>query len=193
MSFLPKQYCCLRLRYWLLLILLAALPPLSPAAEFQIHNQTCRSVDDLFVLDAAIEFDFSGKAIEALQNGVPLTLEIHLQVRREGAWLWEADLLDTRMRYQIRYHALASVYQVVDLQNNTQQSFVTREIAISALGDIQGLPVIRRSQLEKGQIYNVELRVTLDVDSLPLPLRPMAYLSPDWNLSSEWYSCQIRR
>ncbi len=188
MPFSLKQFSGLWFLAWLLLA-----PALSQAAEFQITNHTCRSLDEAFVMDASIDFDFSNKALEALQNGVPLTLEVHLQVRRKGAWLWEKDLLDYKMRYQIRYHALASVYQVIDLQSSTKQSFVTREVAISALGDIQGLPVIGRSRLDKGKTYNIELRASLDLDSLPLPLRPMAYISPDWNLSSEWSSCQIRR
>jgi len=193
LPFSLKQFSYLRLGYLWLLALLLLTPALSQAAEFQITNQNCRALDEAFVMDASIDFDFSNKALEALQNGVPLTLEIHLQVRRKGAWLWEKDLLDYKMRYQIRYHALASVYQVIDLQSSTKQSFVTREVAISALGDIQGLPVIGRSRLDKGKTYNIELRASLDVDSLPLPLRPMAYISPDWNLSSEWSSCQIRR
>ncbi len=193
MLFFLKQFYNPRLGYlWLLAWLLLA-PVLAQAAEFQVTNHTCRSEGDTFVLDASIEFDFSDKAIEALQNGVPLTIEIHLQVRREGAWVWERDLLDSRKRYQIRYHALASVYQVIDLQSGARQSFVTREVAFSALGDILGLPVIEHHQLKKGKIYNLELKAALDVDSLPLPLRPLAYLSPAWNLSSEWSSCQIRR
>ncbi|MCP4128253.1 MAG: DUF4390 domain-containing protein [Gammaproteobacteria bacterium] len=193
MPFSLKQLYNLRLGHLCLLAWLLLLPVLSPAAEFQITNHTCRSEGDTFVLDASIEFDFSDKAIEALQNGVPLTLEVHLQVRRKGAWVWERDVLDSRRRYQIRYHALASVYQVIDLQSGTRQSFVTREVAFSALGDILGLPVIKHHQLEKGKIYNIELKAALDLDSLPLPLRPHAYLSPAWNLSSEWSSCQIRR
>ena len=179
-------------RYWLLLFVLS-LPLVSQAADFKILNQTCRSTADAFVLDANIDFGFSDKALEALQNGVPLTLELHLQVRRDGAWLWEKDLMDTRLRYQISYHPLASVYQVLNLQTNTQESFVTREVAINALGDILALPVIRHEQMEKGKIYRVGLKATLDIDALPLPLRPMAYLSPSWNQSSEWHSCRIRR
>ncbi len=180
-----------RYRAWLLVLLL--LPGLSLAADFKIKSETCRSTADAFVLDANIDFAFSDKALEALQNGVPLTLELHLQVRRDGAWVWEKDLSDSRLRYQIRFHPLASVYQVVDMQNNSTQSFVTRDVAISALGDIQGMPVIKHSQMENGKIYRVGLRATLDIDALPLPLRPMAYLSPSWNLSSEWRSCRIRR
>ena len=194
LSFYQQKYCSLPNRYWVLLLtLMLLLPGWSRAADFKITSQTCRSVEDAFVVDANIDFDFSDKAIEALQNGVPLTLEIHLQVRRNGAWVWERDLMDSRLRYQIRYHALASVYQVIDLQSNAQQSFVTREVAISALGDIRALPVVRHNQMEKGKIYRVELRAALDIDALPLPLRPMAYLSPSWNLSSEWRSCRIRR
>jgi hypothetical protein len=193
LSYSTKHNCCLRPVHWLLLAVLALLPVVVPAADFKISNLACRSADNAFVLDAAVDYDFSDKVIEALQNGVPITLEMHLQVRRKGAWVWEKDLLDRRIRYQIRYHALASVYQVMDLQNSAQQSFVTREVAISSLGDVHGLPVILHSKLEKGKIYNIEMRATLDVDSLPLPLRPMAYLSPDWNLSSKWHSCRIRR
>lgn len=194
LSFPPqKNRTALRWYCVLLLVVIAVLPSLSQAAGFDIESQTCRSTADTFVLDADINFDFSDKALEALQNGVPLTLEIHLRVRRDNAWVWEKDLTNSRLRYQISFLPLASVYQVIDLQNNTMESFVTRKVAISALGDIQGMPVIKHSQMEKGEIYLVGLRTSLDIDALPLPLRPMAYLSPSWNLSSKWRSCRIRR
>jgi len=193
LPFSLQQRRILSAKYWVLLLALLMLPALSQAADYKILTQTCRSTEDAFVVDANIDFDFSDKAIEALQNGVPLTLELHLQVRRKGAWLWERDLMDSRLRYQIRYHALASVYQVINLQTNAQESFVTREVAISALGDILALPVIKHDKMEKGKIYSVGLKASLDVDALPLPLRPLAYLSPSWNQSSKWRSCRIRR
>ncbi len=192
MPFFLQQNRILQTRYWLPLFVLLW-PLVSQAADYKILNQTCRSTEDAFVLDANIDFNFSDKVIEALQNGVPITLELHLQMRKKGAWLWEKDLMDTRLRYQIRYHALASVYQVIDLQTNAQESYVTREIAITALGDIQAMQVIKHEQMEKGKIYSVGLKASLDVDALPLPLRPIAYLSPSWNQSSEWRTCQIRR
>ncbi len=192
MSFSLRHNRFLKAQYGMLLFLLLC-PALSLAADYKILNQACRSTEDAFVLDANVDYNFSDKVVEALQNGVPITLELHLQVRRKGAWLWEKDLLDTRLRYQIRYHALASVYQVVDLQSNAQESFVTREVAITALGDIQAMSVIGHEQMEKGEIYRVSLKTSLDIDALPLPLRPIAYISPSWNQSSEWRSCQIRR
>jgi hypothetical protein len=98
-----------------------------------------------------------------------------------------------RLRYQISYQALASVYQVWDLQNNTKENFVTREIAFNALGEISAMHVVRHGQMDKGEIYSVGLKTSLDLDALPLPMRPLAYLSPSWNQSSEWRTCRIRR
>jgi hypothetical protein len=184
--------CLFPARYWVLLFALW-LPAMSYAADYKILNQTCRSTEDAFVLDANIDFDFSDKVIEALHHGVPITLELHMQVRKQDAWLWEKDLTEIRLRYQISYHALASVYQVLDLQTNTKENFVTREIAVNALGEINSMPVVRHEQMEKGKIYRVGLKTSLDIDALPLPMRPLAYLSPSWNQSSEWRTCRIRR
>jgi hypothetical protein len=171
-----------------LLLLTASLvvqPTFTQGAEFRVAEMQCNLVAGTYVLDATVEYEFSEKALEALDNGVPLTLEMHLQLRRKGAWLWEEDELDSHLRFQLRYHALASLYQLLDLQSGQQQSFATRDAAIAALGEIHSLPVIAHKQLEPGEVYELRLRTFLDIDALPLPLRPMAYLSPSWNLSSK--------
>jgi hypothetical protein len=171
--------------FLLLTVFLTAQPAFLRAAEFRVTQMECKLVEGTYVLDAAVDYKFSEKALEALENGVPLTLEVHLQLRRKGAWLWEEDELDSRLRFQLRYHALASLYQLLDLQSGEQQSFATRDAAIVALGEIQSLPVIAHRLLEPGEEYDLRLRTVLDIDALPLPLRPMAYLSPSWNLSSK--------
>lgn len=139
-----------------------------------------------YLLNADIDYRFSDEALEALANGVPLTLEVRLQVRRKGAWIWEQDVLDVRLRYQLRYQALAEIYQVTDLQSGGQQSFVTRQSALSALGQIRKFPVLEQTHLKAGVEYEVALETVLDIEALPLPLRPMAYLTPAWKLTSEW-------
>jgi hypothetical protein len=166
-------------------------PSTLQAAEFKIARMQGNLVEGTYVLDAAIEYEFSAKALEALENGVPLTLEIHVQLRRKGAWVWEDDMLDSHLRFQLRYHALASLYQLLDLQSGEEQSFATRDAAIAALGDIQSLPIITRNLLETGEVYELQLRTFLDIDALPLPLRPMAYISPSWNLSSKTKTWRI--
>jgi hypothetical protein len=174
--------------YWCLLLLL---PAYGLADEFQVRHLSAQLKGNTYVMDARINYRFSDRALEALENGVPLTLEVHVQLRGEGAWIWEEDLLDIRLRYQIRYQALAAVYQVVDLQSNSKQTFVTRESAIDALGRIPDFPLVSRDRLQAGENYMLSLYSKLDIEALPLPLRPLAYITPSWNLSSDWTTWRL--
>ncbi|MES9843025.1 MAG: DUF4390 domain-containing protein [Candidatus Sedimenticola sp. PURPLELP] len=170
---------------WMVLVLLF---PATASAEagFEVARLNAELVDGQYLLDADIDYRFSEEASEALMNGVPLILEAHLQIRRKGAWIWENDIQDVRLRYQLRYQALAEIYQVNDLQSGDKLSFVTRQAALNALGKIRQFPIIEHSRLTPGEEYEVALKTTLDIEALPLPLRPMAYLTPAWKLASEW-------
>ena len=185
-----------KLRTWaarfpfLVSLLLLSLP--SHSEEFLVTDLSAKLVDETYLMNAEIEYRFSEDVLEALQNGVPITLEMHVEIRREGAWVWTKDLLDFRSRYQIRYHALASVYQVLDLQSGGQQNFATQRSALDALGSIVDLPLVSRAKLEPGETYILAVRAKLDTESLPLPLRPVAYVTPSWRLSSEWSEWHLK-
>jgi hypothetical protein len=165
---------------------------LAVAAELTIGKVSARVQDGSYLVDATIAYEFSPAVLEALENGVPLTVELHLQVRREGAWVWEADVVDSRLRSQIRFSPLLGTYQVTNVDSGAQRSFASRDRAIAALGEVKNLTLVRAEVLDPAEVYRLEMRVTLDIESLPLPLRPRAYLSPDWNLSSEWSRWRLR-
>ncbi len=170
-----------------LLLLEALQPAMGADSGFVVSRpQEVMREDDSFLLDLQIDYGFSDTVLEALDNGVPLTLVVRAQVRRKGAWIWEKNLADLRRVYLIRYQPLSEIYQVASLPDGERRSFVSRSAAIAALGEIRGLPLVRRSQLETEEKYLVRVKVELDIEALPLPLRPKAYLSPDWNLSSDW-------
>lgn len=171
----------------LLLVLLLAMTRALADSGFVVSSKAKEGLDqDLYLLDLQIDYGFSDVALEALDNGVPLTLVVKVQVRRKGAWIWEENLVDMQRVYLIRYQPLSEIYQVASLPDGGRRSFVTRSAAISALGEISGLPLVRRSQLDPEKSYLVRVKVELDIEALPLPLRPRAYLSPSWNLSSGW-------
>ena len=183
----PYRRLCLRLLAAGLLLFSIV----GQTAEFKVAHMKCWQGEGVYWLDADVRYDLSEKAKEALANGVPLTLQLHLQLRRKGAWLWESDIIDKRISLQLRYHALGALYQLMNLESGHQQSFATRDAALAALGEIRSLPLIKQEKLKQGETYKVQLRTYLDIDALPLPLRSMAYISPSWNLSSDWGSCEI--
>ncbi|MEA3274584.1 MAG: DUF4390 domain-containing protein [Pseudomonadota bacterium] len=178
----------LRIRPLLRLLLILVLAPGGAAAadEFRVDKVETRLEGDVLVMDARIDYAFSDVALEALDNGVPLTLEVHIQLRNTDAWVWEDNLVDQRLRYVIRYKPLSERYLVSLLPGDGGRSYVTRDAAIGALGEIENLQLVAKDRLEDGETYEIHLLVSLDIEELPLPLKPIAYLRPSWKLSSGW-------
>ncbi|MGD2082388.1 MAG: DUF4390 domain-containing protein [Chromatiales bacterium] len=162
------------------------------AEEFLVEEASTHLQDGVYLLDAEIDYRLSDTAIEALDNGVPLTMEVHLQVRGKHAWIWQSDAAEYRLRNVIRYHALSGLYEVTGLASDTRRNFVSRDAALGALGEIDDFPLIERDRLEPDETYEVALKAELDIEALPLPLRPLAYLSSAWKLSSEWTSWRLK-
>ncbi|NCA68855.1 MAG: DUF4390 domain-containing protein [Sphingobacteriia bacterium] len=169
--------------------LIYGLEPLTPAlarSDFHVQQVQTRLLDDLYRMDARLDFSFSAEALEALDNGVPLTILAQIQIRRVGARIWEDSLLDLQLRYAIRYKPLAERYEVSRLPDREGRGFVSRDAAIRALGEISDLVLIDAARLDPNSTYEIHLRASLDIEELPLPLRPIAYLKPSWKLSSGW-------
>ena len=78
-------------------------------------------------------------------------------------------------------------YLVSQLPGEGGISYVTRDAAISALGEIESLQLVsvERLQEEEGP-FEIQIKASLDIEELPLPLKPIAYLFPSWKLSSGW-------
>lgn len=138
-------------------------------------------------LDAQLQYHFSETALDALENGVPLTVGIEIQVHRRGAWLWESPPTHLVIKRVIRYQTLSELYQVTDFGSDARSRFATRDAAISALGNLRGVQLLVAADDKPREAYEVRLRAQLDIDALPLPLRPLAYLRSAWNLDSGWY------
>jgi hypothetical protein len=168
-----------------LALLIGIVLPVS-ARDFDVERVTTRLEDGTYSMDAQIRYEFSDRALEALENGVPLTVEVHIQVRPEEAWIWSESLTDRRLRYRIQYKPLSERYLVAQLPNDQGRTYVTRDAALTALGELDDVVLVSAGQMRPETPYEVHVRVALDIEELPLPLRPMAYLYPSWKQSSKW-------
>lgn len=187
-----------RHRHWRIAVLLPVLMLLVGAAQasardFHVERVETRLEEGTFRMDANIRYAFSERALEALENGVPLTVEVHIRVRPADAWIWQESLVDLRLRYRIRYKPLSERYLVSQLPGERGRTYVTRDAALAALGEIRDLALLRSDRLEPDTAYEVQLRVSLDIEELPLPLRPIAYLYPSWKQSSKWTKWPLTR
>lgn len=155
------------------------------AANLTTHNGEA-------VVSADVDYNFNPTALEALENGVPLTLLIDLAIRRERPYWFDETLIEAQRKIQIRYHPLAKSYQIADLSSGAVQNFTHFAAVKDTLSRIRGWRLENADRLEKGQAYQVELSLRLDIESLPLPLRAVAYLSPAWRHASPVLSWRVK-
>lgn len=183
----------LTFRRWLAgMALSLAVTPLwaeqSPAAEpgFEVVSVSSRLAEQVVRLDALFELRFSRQLVEALQNGVALTLLIEIEVVKERDYLWSAAVASITQRYQISYRPLTKHYVLDNLNSGVEFQFPSLESLLAVASVLSDFPLLDGSLLEQDARYHGEIRVSVDRDSFPVPLRLMSYVADDWYLSSEW-------
>ena len=160
----------------------------SPAnAGFAVEWAALRVVGTHYVIDARINFAFSDENIEAMRNGVPLTVIIDIEVRRELAHWWRNTLAARELRYRIETNVLTNRYRIRTLGDGGTRNFRALEEMVETLGRLRSIPVIARSRISADAPHTARIRARLDIEALPSPLRPIAYLNPQWRLDSGWF------
>jgi hypothetical protein len=176
---------------WLLMAWLL-IPTAILAAGIIIQRATARLVNDVYMVDATIHYQFSQRAIEALANGIALTLIVEIEVRQRRAYLWDPKVATISQRFRLEHHALSKQYVVTNLITDMRRNFPSLDEAIAILGKIEGVPIIEQRLLNPDRSYQARIRARLDIEALPALLQPIAYFSSDWYLSSPWYTWEIK-
>lgn len=167
---------------------LTAQTPAEPG--FRVRGADVRLDQGIYVLDAVIVYDFSPEAAEAMENGVTLTVLVDVEVFRQRA-LWDRKVLSRQFRYDVGMHALSKKYVIRNLDTDETRTYRSVGEMAAALGRIDALPLFRAGALEPGDEYTARVRARLDIEALPSPLRPLAYVSPGWRLGSDWYELTL--
>ncbi|MFO1428526.1 MAG: DUF4390 domain-containing protein [Candidatus Competibacteraceae bacterium] len=176
--------------YWKLGLLLGLLwlTTTALAADFRVMDASTHLDKGVYFLDAKLKLRFPDGPLEALQNGVPLIVELDIQVFRQREWLWDEIAAQLQQRFRLEYHALSRQYVISNLNSGELKSFSDLKLAVAYLSLIERFPLLDASLLPQGSNYMVRMRAILDIESLPVPLQLVAYLSPEWRISSEWYT-----
>ena len=146
-----------------------------------------------FLLDGQFSITLSSGAKEALQNGIPLMFELQVQLVRAHRWLWDSVKVDLKQTRQIQYHDLSRSYGVKNINAGTQRNFRRLSDAMDAAGALENLLLANGHLIEDDADYKIRLRGSLDIESLPTPVRLIAYVSSAWDMSSEWHTWSLDR
>ena len=160
---------------------------------FEVRSASTTIVDGVHTLDARLQLVLSSESLEALSSGVPLTIELQMQLIRVRRFVWDDDAAELAVRFELEYRPLSQRYIVRNLNSGDQDSFATLYSALNNLGRIQRLPVIDDALLERNEDYRIRLRVMLQTQQYPAPLRLLFFWRSEWQLQSEWFEWLLDR
>ena len=166
---------------------------LERAGYFEVRSATTRQVGAVHTLDARLQLVLSSEALDALSSGVPLVIELQLELIRARRFWWDDAEADLAVRHELEYRPLSQRYIVRNINSGDQDSFATLYSALNNLGRIQGLPVIDDALLQPGEDYRVRLRAMLQTQQYPAPLRLLLFWRDEWQLKSEWFEWLLER
>jgi len=157
---------------------------------FKVEKAESVLSDGSYFINARLKMDFTPEVIEALENGVALNLIIEVKVWQQQSWM-DKLVKESTQRFEYRYNALTGIHSMMHVSTGQKYNFDSREDALALLGNIHHAHLITQKELDDTCHHKVEIRVLLDIWSLPTALRPVASLSPQWRLESEWYSWML--
>jgi len=173
------------LAVWALLIVLW--PAGALARDFKVESVAGRIADGQFIVDARIDVQLNESTLEALENGVTLEFELQVALLRPRRLWWDSEVTAVTRRYLLARHALADGYTLSEPGADQRLTFKNIDEALAALGEVRNFAAGSAAEQAPAGKYRGRLRLRLNIEALPAPLRPIAYVSPSWRLSSGWY------
>lgn len=167
--------------------------PIQREGYFEVRSAETVLVDGVHQLDARLQLVLSSEALDALNSGVPLTIELQMQVIRSRRFYMDALDAELAVRFELEYRPLSQRYIVRNLNSGHQDSFATLYSALNSLGRITELPIIDDALLAERKPYRIRVRAMLQTQQYPAPLRLLFFWRSQWQLQSEWYEWTLER
>jgi len=167
-------------------------PLLAKSGRFDVRSANAGLQDGVYYLTARVDLRLSDEALEALESGVELAVEMQIEVNRNRNLLPDNQVAELSQSYLLSYQPLSQRYLVKNVNSGEQSSHATLFAALSEIGRISTLPVIDEALLRPKGRYEIRMRAVLDRNTLPGPLRLFVFWGDSFRLESEWYTWSLR-
>ena len=160
---------------------------------FDVRSAKSVLIDQTHVLDARLQLFLSDEALNALNSGVPLTIELSIEFIRVRRFMPDDKEIELSFQFELEYKPLSQRYIVRDTVNDAQDSYATLFSALNRLGRIQNLFLVNDNELSNDSNYRMRLQALLSTKQYSAPLRMLFFWRSQWDIKSEWYEWQLQR
>jgi hypothetical protein len=156
--------------------------------RFEVRSADLELEEGVYHMNARLDLPVSDAVRRGLTEGVPLNLELDIEIERVRQLLPNSRIAELTQRYHLEYNAVSARYTLRNVNSGQQESLSTVEAALEQLSDIRDLPVLDRALVANDRRYEANVRAKLDYGTVPFTLRLVMFWVSEWHRESDWYT-----
>lgn len=159
--------------------------PVAQAAEAEVTSARLESTDEGYRLAASFSFELSHGLVDAIVREIPLYFTTEVELTRPR-WYWlDEKTLHASQTVRIGYNPWTRQYTAT-INSGLQQNFATLDEALALVTRPRRWIVAEKGVLTPGAVYNVAVKLKLDLSYLPKTFLITSLNNSDWRFSSDW-------
>jgi hypothetical protein len=155
------------------------------AADVDVTTAKLESADEGYRIVVAFSFELSHGLEDAITRGVPMYFTTEVELTRPRWYWFDEKTIRSAQTVRIAYNLWTRQYTAA-INDGLQQNFSRLEDAMALVLRPRRWLVADKGALSAGSIYNVAVRLKLDINQLPKPFLITSLNNSDWRLSSDW-------
>ena len=160
--------------------------------RFEIRSADLELTDGVYHLNSRIDLPVGDAVRRGLVEGVPLALEIDIDIERVRQLLPNSRVAELTQHYHLQYNAVSARFILRNDNSGQQESLGTVEAALEQLSEVRGLPVLDKSLVTADRRYEANVRARIDYGSVPFTLRMVMFWVNEWHRESDWYTWTLQ-
>src|SRR5882762_5736955 len=178
--------------------LLAEIPGAMPAraegleGRFEVRSADLELKDGVYHLNARIDLPAGDAVRRGLAEGVPLSVELDIDIERVRQLLPNSRVAELTQRYHLQYNAVSARFILRNDNSGQQESLSSVDSAVERLSEVHSLPALDKALIAPDRRYEANVRGKIDYGSVPFSLRVVMFWVNDWHRESDWYTWTLQ-
>ena len=160
--------------------------------RFEVRSADLQLKDGVYHLNVHMDLPVSDAVRRGLAEGVPLTIQLELDIERVRQLLPNSRVAELTQRYHLQYNAVSARYILRNDNSGQQESLSSVDAAIEHLSEVRGLPVLDKALIAADRRYEASVRAKVDYGSVPFSLRLVMFWVNEWHRESDWYTWTLQ-
>ena len=156
--------------------------------RFEVRSADLELKDGVYHLNARLDLPISDAVRRGLTEGVPLSLELDLGIKRVRQLLPNSSVAELTQRYHLQYNAVSARYILRNDNSGQQQSLGSIDEAIEHLSEVHSLPALDKALIARDRRYEANVRAKIDFGTVPFTMRLLMFWVSDWHRECDWYA-----